>query len=192
MRNHISLVEKYEGEDVVRVAIPDYMVADGCVKCHNTRADTPKNDWKLGDVRGSLEVITPITRQLDSIVNLNLVIIGSVILLGMFLLIMVYFIFGKVVMTPLNNLQDGLMQFFKYVNKESKEISPITISSIDEIGRMSSIINDNIQNSKELSMIENAFIIEVKDMLEKVENGYMNERFEKPIHSETLEELRQN
>ncbi len=94
-------VEKYEGQNVVRVAIPDYMVANGCVKCHNTRADTPKNDWKLGDVRGSLEVITPIENQLASVNTLNYIIIGSIFLLGIILLIVVYVVFGKVVIKPL-------------------------------------------------------------------------------------------
>ncbi len=50
--------ESQEGREVVRVAVADQMVAQGCVDCHNTRADTPKNDWVLGDVRGVLEVAT--------------------------------------------------------------------------------------------------------------------------------------
>lgn len=45
-----------DGKEVLKVAIADKMVADACVSCHNTRLDTPKNDWKLGDVRGVLEV----------------------------------------------------------------------------------------------------------------------------------------
>ncbi|WP_135081806.1 methyl-accepting chemotaxis protein [Terasakiella sp. SH-1] len=52
--------EEREGKTIVRVAIADLMVAQGCVTCHNTRADTPKDDWKLGDVRGVLEVATTI------------------------------------------------------------------------------------------------------------------------------------
>jgi serine phosphatase RsbU (regulator of sigma subunit) len=27
-----------------------------CVKCHNTSLDSPKKDWKVGDVRGALEI----------------------------------------------------------------------------------------------------------------------------------------
>ena len=56
--------EIMEGQEVVRVAVADKMVAQACVNCHNTRADTPKNDWKLNDVRGVLEVISPIDTQL--------------------------------------------------------------------------------------------------------------------------------
>jgi methyl-accepting chemotaxis protein len=40
------------------------MVAEGCVSCHNSHPDTPKNDWKLGDVRGVLEVTMPIDDSL--------------------------------------------------------------------------------------------------------------------------------
>ncbi len=48
--------ETVDGGEFVRVGIADFMVADSCVNCHNNRADTPKADWKLGDVRGVLEV----------------------------------------------------------------------------------------------------------------------------------------
>ncbi len=56
--------ENLGGQEVVRVAVADKMVAQACVNCHNTRHDTPKNDWKLNDVRGVLEVISPIDTQL--------------------------------------------------------------------------------------------------------------------------------
>ncbi|MBL4666575.1 MAG: DUF3365 domain-containing protein [Sneathiella sp.] len=52
------------GKQMVRVAIADKMVAESCVSCHNSHPDTPKNDWKLGDVRGVLEVSTDIDEQL--------------------------------------------------------------------------------------------------------------------------------
>jgi len=184
-------VEKMDGKDVVRVAVADYMVAPGCVKCHNTRADSPKIDWKMGDVRGSLEVITPIDTLLEDVETLNLVIIGSILLLGFILLIIVYIVFGNVVLKPLNSFQNGLLDFFKYLNKESNDVKAIKVTSHDEIGQMSELINTNIEKTKELVTIEENFINEVKKMLEEVEKGNMHNRFETPIHSDTLEELRQ-
>ena len=47
------------GKKVFRVAFSDVMSSQNCLDCHNNRVDTPKNDWKLNDVRGVLEVITP-------------------------------------------------------------------------------------------------------------------------------------
>jgi PAS domain S-box-containing protein len=56
----------YRQKNVVRVAIPDFLYSESCVQCHNTRLDSPKTDWKLGDIRGVIEVITPIDEQLAS------------------------------------------------------------------------------------------------------------------------------
>jgi len=59
-----SRQEKLNGEEVFRYAVPDFLTSKGCVNCHNQRADTPKNNWKLGDVRGAIEIITPITSEI--------------------------------------------------------------------------------------------------------------------------------
>ncbi len=48
--------ETRDGREVIRVAVADKMVAQGCVNCHNSHPESPKIDWKLGDVRGVLEV----------------------------------------------------------------------------------------------------------------------------------------
>jgi methyl-accepting chemotaxis protein len=48
--------ETVGGKDMVRVAVADRMVDQACVNCHNTFPGSPKTDWKLGDVRGVLEV----------------------------------------------------------------------------------------------------------------------------------------
>jgi len=52
-------VETIAGRLSMRYAVADRMQAS-CVECHNTRSDSPKTDWKVGDVRGALEIITPI------------------------------------------------------------------------------------------------------------------------------------
>ena len=53
-----------DGKAVIRVAMADKMVAQGCVNCHNAHPNTPKADWKLDDVRGVLEVAMVIEDQL--------------------------------------------------------------------------------------------------------------------------------
>ncbi len=56
-----------EGREVMRVAIADLMVSEICVQCHNTTPDSPKNDWKLGDLRGVLEVVTVVDDEVAAI-----------------------------------------------------------------------------------------------------------------------------
>jgi adenylate cyclase len=36
-----------------------------CIHCHNTHPDSTKRDWKEGDVRGVLEIIRPLDRDID-------------------------------------------------------------------------------------------------------------------------------
>ena len=51
---------------LVRFAIADRLTEQGCVDCHNSHPQTPRTGWKIGDVRGVLEVIVDIDHQLKS------------------------------------------------------------------------------------------------------------------------------
>ena len=51
--------EEWKGRPSLRYASADVM-RQRCVKCHNEHKDSPKTDWKEGDVRGALEVILPV------------------------------------------------------------------------------------------------------------------------------------
>jgi signal transduction histidine kinase len=44
---------------VLRLAIADRM-RPKCVNCHNQHPESPKRDWKTGDVRGIVEVVVPL------------------------------------------------------------------------------------------------------------------------------------
>ena len=52
-----------DNKKVLRVSVSDVLTSQECLNCHNHRIDTPKNDWKLGEVRGAFEVIMPLEEQ---------------------------------------------------------------------------------------------------------------------------------
>ena len=56
---HFERREVVNGREVLRVAVGDRMDAS-CVACHNSNPQSPKRDWKVGDVRGIIEVVRPI------------------------------------------------------------------------------------------------------------------------------------
>jgi methyl-accepting chemotaxis protein len=100
--------EELNGIPTVRVAIADKMVSDVCVNCHNTRADSPKTDWKLGDVRGVLEVNIPISAVLAKGQSVsNTITLSLFLLLGVILAILSY-VFRRTISTPLNKLASAL------------------------------------------------------------------------------------
>lgn len=51
--------EIINGKPFLRYATADLM-RKACVECHNTHPDSPKTDWREGDVRGVLEVSLPL------------------------------------------------------------------------------------------------------------------------------------
>jgi eukaryotic-like serine/threonine-protein kinase len=58
----VNLFETLDGRPVLRYARARVM-KQSCVDCHNSRQDSPKMDWKVGDVRGVLEIIRPLDRE---------------------------------------------------------------------------------------------------------------------------------
>jgi hypothetical protein len=50
------------GERVVRYAQARVM-EQSCVDCHSTHPKSPRKDWKVGDVRGVLEIIRPLDKD---------------------------------------------------------------------------------------------------------------------------------
>ena len=53
--------EMLNGQRVLRYAQADRMLS-GCVACHNRYQSSPKTNWQVGDVRGALEVILPVSQ----------------------------------------------------------------------------------------------------------------------------------
>ena len=92
----------------VRVAIPDLLVAQACVDCHNSAPGTPKTDWKLGDVRGVLELTQPIDAALAAQDNMVASfswagLLGSILIAGLFT-----WVVRRLVGTPLRELSGNL------------------------------------------------------------------------------------
>jgi signal transduction histidine kinase len=73
-----------DGHKRLRYATADLM-RPTCVQCHNSHLDTPKNDWKTGELRGVLEVDLPLDQlivQTQADLAGTMAIFGTVALLG--------------------------------------------------------------------------------------------------------------
>ncbi len=74
-----------DGHKYLRYATADVM-RPACVQCHNNHVETPKNDWKVGDLRGVLEVDLPLDQvitQTQSDLKGTIAIFGTLALLGL-------------------------------------------------------------------------------------------------------------
>ena len=78
--------EAVAGVPSLRYATADLMVAQACVNCHNAHPQTPKNDWKMGDVRGAIELIIPLDQATAS-AQASAYKIGLALILGVALML---------------------------------------------------------------------------------------------------------
>jgi two-component system, sensor histidine kinase and response regulator len=76
--------EVVNGKRSLRYATADIM-RESCVNCHNSHPDTPKDDWKIDDVRGVLEVTIPLDlaeESVDDSLQESLLLLGFLAVIG--------------------------------------------------------------------------------------------------------------
>jgi serine/threonine protein kinase len=56
--------ENFEGRQSLRYAAARIM-QEACVNCHNQHPDSTRKDWRVGEVRGVLEIIRPLDRDIS-------------------------------------------------------------------------------------------------------------------------------
>ena len=96
--------DTYDNKDSVRVAIADKMSDITCVSCHNSLPNTPKNDWKLNDVRGALEIIIPIENIVkNSSINTKDT-IYIIFLIFLVLIIVIYAAINNKIIDPIDDI----------------------------------------------------------------------------------------
>ncbi|MGR3177637.1 MAG: PAS domain S-box protein [Candidatus Anammoxibacter sp.] len=130
-----------KGNETVRVAIADKMVDESCVTCHNTHPLTPKKGWKLGDVRGVLEVIVPINYQINANRDVSFVMSYIVGLMFVIIVVCILFLFRRSITNPIKKLSNMSLQV-----ADGKLDTKIDIKSRDEIGLLAGSFNRMTQN----------------------------------------------
>jgi methyl-accepting chemotaxis protein len=117
----------------------------------------------------------------------------SLFTFGLIIIVLILIIFTiliKRISVSIDSFQNGLLNFFKYLNKETRDISLLDDSSKDEFGVMSKVINQNILKSKSSIESDERFLREVETIVQEVNKGYLTKRLDNKVESENLEKLR--
>ncbi|MGB5793017.1 methyl-accepting chemotaxis protein, partial [Poseidonibacter sp.] len=169
-------------------------------KIINTRNDIIENGLnKIGpqmakvaeDVKYSIkkdqDIIGPIVTDLNESIS-NVVTIVSIFIL--IFVIAIGIIIPRNISLLINNFQIGLINFFKYLNKETTKAELIEIKSNDEIGVMANVVNENIERTKSLIEQDTALIDDVKRVVSLVKEGKIKQTVLKTTNNKALEELK--
>ncbi|MCK5110075.1 MAG: chemotaxis protein [Arcobacteraceae bacterium] len=109
---------------------------------------------------------------------------------ALILSLIVTMIIGKAITKPLKAFQIGLIDFFKYLNKDSLDIKLLNDTSEDEIGQMAKAVNDNINKTKTLIEQDEALINDVKRVVALVKDGKIKQEIKVSTQNQGLEELK--
>ncbi|HML12973.1 MAG TPA: methyl-accepting chemotaxis protein [Xanthobacteraceae bacterium] len=126
-----SRTEERDGKQIVRVAVADRMSAQSCIDCHNSSPLSPKTDWKLGDVRGVLEVDSMIDQQIADGASLSRTVVFGAVGIGL-ALIVILLIVTRGVIRPLRGMTDRMTK----LAAKDFSVEPAGLERKDEIGEM--------------------------------------------------------
>ena len=125
--------------------------------------------------------------------NINAAIFSSVVVILVIIIlisIVTVFIMNKIIINPLHIFQNGLLDFFKYINKEQNDIKDLKVTANDEIGKMAELINDNINKTKTIIEQDNLVINEVKEIVNHVSQGKLDKKITSSTNNASLDELK--
>ncbi|AXX94620.1 methyl-accepting chemotaxis protein [Arcobacter ellisii] len=132
--------------------------------------------------RNKLEVNNSISSSLYTFVIITI--------LTIVLTLFFSFVISKAFNNSIQKLQNGLLEFFSFINKETKNASLIDTSSKDEIAHIGEFINQNIKKTENLIIQDNILIEDVKRVVNEVKEGKFNKKIEKNTENTNLEELK--
>jgi len=127
--------------------------------------------------------------EAHSLLNYTLEILGLVAIL---VFIAFSLFIAKIVTKSLNDFKDGLISFFAYLNKTTKNVSLLDDSSTDEFGEMAKFVNENIKQIERTINQDNALIDDAKIVMTRVNNGWYGQFIEKSTSNASLEEFKNN
>jgi methyl-accepting chemotaxis protein len=169
----IIVKETINGKETLRLIYPfkaskNFRGTD-CTSCHFVKEDT---------VLGAASVTLDISEQMDEISN-NITLLWIMAAVSFIvMLVIISFIANKFVTKPLIEFQNGLSNFFDFLNRKTTQIEQIDESRGDEIGQMAKVVNNNIKNVQNTILEDNRLIDEAKVVIGKVKNGWYSEQIQ--------------
>ncbi len=117
--------------------------------------------WAIISEINEEEVMIPLNMIRNKMLMISLILL-------FFISSIVIIVVNRNIILPLKNFQEGLLGFFKYLNKEKDEVANLYDKSNDEIGQMAKIVNKNIGNTKSIILRERELSKHDKELNEEL------------------------
>jgi methyl-accepting chemotaxis protein len=175
------VIDKYEGSNHKLRILRPMVAKQDCLYCHVNQ--------QVGDVIGVFDLTFSLNKS-DSIINgtiLNLT-TQAIIVMIFISLFMMWLI--RAATQPIVYFQEGLEAFFKYMNKEEKDVKAIDTYSDDEIGDLVKAVNANIEKAVTGIELDENVINDAKDSCSRAAKGELSVRISTQANNPEINELK--
>jgi signal transduction histidine kinase len=131
-----------------------------------------------------------LTRSLDDITYISNKLMTILIMLIFALLLISGFVFNKIIIEPMKNLEDGLNDFFDFINHKKDSFERIKIEDYDEIGKMIEKINLTTDDIKSNTIQDKKMVASLNDIALEIERGILSNRVSEEASNDSLNELK--
>lgn len=174
----VSVREEGVNGPMLRVAIADTMQAQACVTCHNTHPQTPRDNWKLNDVRGVLEVVIPVAKaeaaSYASAYKLLAVFLVVILAAGFIF----WWLFNKRILGPVKSMQktlagfaSGQVDLSERLPEDEHEVGRLAKSFNGFLEHMGQMISRFVQLSDSLKSNSNSMLGSARGVSQNVLDG---------------------
>jgi len=150
-------------------------------------------DWIIGtgayidDIEDRVASMRSITS--DKINSTILQLILEVIVIVIIIIIINSMIVNKAIVKPIAEFEFGLLNFFRYLNRETTTVELLEDKANDEIGIMSRVVNEHIVKAQESINEDRKVINDTINLLAEFEEGDLSQRLHATSSNPSLQEL---
>ncbi|MCT7588527.1 nitrate- and nitrite sensing domain-containing protein [Aliarcobacter butzleri] len=120
----------------------------------------------------------------------NMIIFSLLSTSGIIVFILISIVISNNIVNSLENFKNGLFSFFGYLNRESSNVELINLSTKDEFGQMSKIVNENIVKTQKGIEEDRKLIDETISVLGEFEQGDLCQRLNLNVSNPALTQLK--
>ncbi len=127
------------------------------------------------------------TTSIKELMRNNFVFFMTVAVIGFVLIVTLILLFAKRILTAIKRMQEGLGSFFDFLNKRTKSVDYIEVTTNDEFGQMAKQINHNIKKVTANLSSEYSFLEQINSFVNELKTG----NFVAELNTDTQEETLQ-
>ena len=189
-KNHINKIREYLNKlgEPYRSRIVSYLPAIEEIDKENLKISKLENYLKnsIGKVKSEIKIVDNLDITKENIIMFIIILIINIIIN------LALYIFAKRIINNIDILQNGLVTFFDYLNRNISNPTKLDINSNDEFEIIADIINESIVKIERDLKKDKICVAEIRDVVHSMSEGDFSYRIHSSPANPEIDELKKS